>query len=323
MSNNTIASIEMDEHRFKKLSKKLQKKINEKSSADIKLNVIQESLSEALGFRNLHDLKGTDKAQPLVLSTDVSEEILKDLFFSSNIEENVEIAKIIFPFIYPEQDKYKERSDIFYTPFLILFRLFLNLLNENQNLSETLTSCENKNIFEIFLSKPNLNEDLKRDIQKYFSLRESNKKTLKYNPDAPQSPPYYNTDNEIAIWYKHDYQKVVSLINTMTKIRKDNILIYKRNWVVNSGVHEKWRYSDSIFKGDFYHKSWLHMNSYISITETLDYLSPNYDFRLSDLILYKINIISPDLEHHIDNLLKVIFDNYEKCLHISTKLEHI
>lgn len=319
MSNTNIPSIEMDEHRFKKLSKKLQKKINEKSSADIKLNVIQESLSEALGFRNLHDIQKNKTVSSLMES---SNDILKDLFFSSSIEENVDIAGIILPLINPIENKSKKQRDIFDAPYLILFRLALNLLKKNNDLSQTINSFKNMDIFKIFLSS----SDLKNDINKYFELRECSIQALKIDMTTfvPRSSLVHeDVIHKTVIYYNDDYQKVISLINMMTKIKSKNILIYKRNWIANSGSHEKWRYNECIFKGDFYHKSWLHMDSYIKITETLDYLNGNYAFRLSDLILYKINIISPDLDKHIDTLLKVVFDNYEKCLQISSNLEEI
>lgn len=261
MSNTNIPSIEMDEHRFKKLSKKLQKKINEKSSADIKLNVIQESLSEALGFRNLHDIQKNKTVSSLM---EPSNDILKDLFFSSSIEENVGIARIILPLIYPIENQ--KQRDVFDAPYLILFRLALNFLKKNNDLSKTINSFKNMDIFKIFLSSSDLKEDLKNDINKYFELREGSIKVLKMDMTTFVPLPslaYKDVIHKTIIYYNYDYQKVVSLINMMTKIRNNNILIYKRNWVINSSSHEKWRYNESIFKGDFYHKSWLHMNSYI------------------------------------------------------------
>lgn len=317
MSNNTIASIEMDEHRFKKLSKKLQKKINEKSSADIKLNVIQESLSEALGFRNLHDLKGTDKAQPLASS---SGNIFNELMFTDNVEDNFYICR----YMLHTHPKTKNENPYQMECFLALFEIF-HLCAYNKNIpSFSLNEMQDPSI-------------LKRIAGYDLNVFPVAEKILEYINVSGSPGDVYNSDEcfslilkdefkllEYRVKFKTLYHENYKLMLSFVKILKDfkenyNMAIYRKSWF-DAEHYIKPQPRGIIKSSEFYYKSWLHMTDYLNIISYLDYLQPKDTLTITGLILHDKRSISPELKFHISKFLDVILANYEQCAEVSKEL---
>lgn len=319
MSNTNIPSIEMDEHRFKKLSKKLQKKINEKSSADIKLNVIQESLSEALGFRNLHDLKGTDKSQPSASSNNIFDELM----FTDNMEDNFYICR----YMLHSHPNTKDNNPYQTECFLALFEIFYLF-------------AHNKNI-------PSFSLDELKDasILKRIASYDSNafpvaEKILKYVGVSGSPRDAYNSDECFSLILKGEfklleyrakfetrYHENYKLMLSFVKILKDfkdnyNMAIYKKSWFDTEG-YIKPQPHIFIKKSEFYYKSWLHMTDYLNIISYLDYLQPKDILTITGLILHAKYSISPELKSHISEFLEVILANYKQCAEVSKELVKI
>lgn len=314
MSNTNIPSIEMDEHRFKKLSKKLQKKINEKSSTDIKLNVIQESLSEALGFRNLHDLKGTDKAQP---SASSSNNIFDELMFSDNIEDSLYISRYIF--ILHPNIKSKDREDILA---LKLFNIFSFCSHNKKIPSFSLDQMKNPYILKTIATYNSSDFPVEEKILDYINTSNGDD----YNSD--KSFAYLMGDkSKVLEFYTHfitRYDRYYDAMISFIKILKDfkdnyDMAIYKKSWFDTEG-YTKPQPRNIIKCSEFYYKSWLHMSDYLNIIGYLDYLNTREALTITGLILHAKRSISPELKTNISKFLEVILANYKQCAEVSKEL---
>lgn len=313
MKNNTTTSIEMDGNRFKKLSKKLQKKINEKSSTDIKLNVIQESLSEALGFRNLNDFKNNDTvAQP-----SSSKNIFDDLMFSDNIEDSLYVSRYIF--ILHPKIKSDEREDLLA---LKLFNIF-SFCSHNKNIpSFSLEEMKDPYILKTIASYDSRDFPIKDKIIEYINTSNDDD----YHSD--ESFAYLMGKNskvlefytQFITRYDRYYDAMLSFIEILKDFKDNyNMAIYKKSWFETDG-YIKPQPNRFIQKSEFYYKSWLHMTDYLNIISYLDYLQPKDILTITGLILHAKRSISPELKSHISKFLQVILANYKQCAEVSKEL---
>lgn len=317
MSNTNIPSIEMDEHRFKKLSKKLQKKINEKSSADIKLNVIQESLSEALGFRNLYDLKGTEKAQP---SASPSNNIFDELMFTNNMEDNFYICRYML-YTHP---KTKGENPYQTECFLALFEIFY-LCAHNKNIpSFFLDEMKDVSILKRIAAYDSHDFPVAKKISEYIRVSLSSRDT--YDLDLIFADIMEGNFQKLEFRFKlethynQNYKIMLHFIETLKDFKDNyNMAIYKKSWFDTEGYIQP---QPNIFikKSEFYYKSWLHMTDYINIISYLDYLQPKDILTITGLILHAKYSISPELKSHISKFLQVILANYKQCAEVSKEL---
>lgn len=317
MSNTNIPSIEMDEHRFKKLSKKLQKKINEKSSTDIKLNVIQESLSEALGFRNLHDLKGSEKNQSLASH---SNNIFDELMFTDNMEDNFYICRYMLQAHPKNKSENLSVAECTFT----LFEIFY-LCSHNKNIPTfSLDEMKDVSILKKIAAYDSFDFPVAEKILKYIRFSRTDRDV--YNLDEYFAHILEGKFKELEYrvkfetLYNQNYKRMLYFIETLKDFKDNyNMAIYKKSWF-ETERYTKPQPRNIIKCSEFYYKSWLHMSDYLNIIGYLDYLNSRETLTITGLILHAKRSISPELKTHIFNFLEVILANYKQCAEVSKEL---
>lgn len=312
MNSNNNLSIDLDIDKFKKISKRLQSKIYDKTEYNIKLNIIQESLSESLGFRNLNDLhnKINKKEEKISIST-------KSNYFSlsDDNKENIKIAKVLLEIFA------NKRFDTSSSALLLLNIILENpqYFNEQKSLIEHLKS-------NIFFE----NVILGSAIKNQSSLKSYKFSIGLYDIYGAMDGDISLPNNNSKSYYDHK-QACYELSLAFTffeKIKDNDIVIYKKNWLKILDLNSKFNYqepmyNDSIYTSQFYYKSWLHMESYLKLVTNLDYLSHSSSFKISDLLLHTADIISPSLKDSMNLLIFTLLENYNECIEVSEAFKNI
>lgn len=320
MNSNNNLSIELDMNKFKKISKKLQSKIYDKTEHNIKLSVIQEALSESLGFRNYNDFNNQNK-DTIEIKKDTETTCSSFLFFDGSINDNRKIAKVLSQNIDTESN---------YIPSSTL--LLLDVIIENYKFfdaySSALEECKNPSFltglfysfgFMQFNSSEKLELQNDQVIIKYLNSINYSPTQLIRSNDFSDEEASYLKEHSIA------YNGLIELLKVINMIKNNNITIYKRIWLAPHDFNNSRNvfYKRDIYQSPFYYKSWLHMDSFYKLIANLDYLSPFSSFKMSDLLLHTANIISPSLKDNMRQLISILIDNYEDCIEISNNLKDI
>lgn len=314
MNSTNNLSIELDMNKFKKISKKLQSKIYDKTAHDIKLSVIQEALSESMGFRNFNDFKNQNRN--IVLEKDNISNNHNFLFFNASIKDNRKIVRTLHRNISNEERYSIPASSV----------MLLEILIENHKYFETCDLCLEKikslPFLKAIADKSPVNN--KNVFKEYFEYAfERNSESF----DNHNTHPLFN-DIENTSQKRHDesYDGLIRFLKIVNMIKNNDIVVYKRTWLITSNLNVRYGdilYRDSIYKSHFYHKSWLHMESYSKLVANLDYLSPYSSFKMSDLLLHTANIIAPSLKDNMNQLISILINNYEDCIEISENFKYI
>ena len=324
MNSTNNSSIDLDINKFKKISKRLQSKIYDKTDYNIKLSIIQEALSESLGFRNFNDFKNQNNNTIEIKKEDISIDSAFS-FFEGDIKDNKKIFRVLNEIIphpsynpsstpllfdaiienYKFFDAYspalEECSDISFLNGLAYSFKFLKF-----NCSENL-ELQNEQIIREYLESINYSPaELTMRINDGQNIEELRARTLR--------------DHEKA------YKRIIEILKINNMIKNNNITIYKRSWLAFNDLNSHYSgnvfYKSDIYQNPFYYKSWLHMESFFKLAANLDYLTSS-SFKMSDLLLHTANIISPSLKENMHQLISILIDNYEKCIEISENFKDI
>lgn len=322
MNSMTNLSINVDINKFKKISKKLQSKIYDKTEHNIKLSVIQEALSESLGFRNYNDFNNQNK-DTIEIKKDTETTCSSFLFFDGSINDNRKIIKVLIQNI-DDESNYIPSSTLLLLDVIIenykFFDAYSPALEECKNLS-FLTGLAYSFGFIKFNSSEKLELQNEQVIIKYLKSINYSTTQLISNKDFPDEEELYLNEHNIA------YSGLIELLKFINMIKNNNITIYKRTWLsshdFNNQNSRNVFYKRDIYQSPFYYKSWLHMDSFYKLIANLDYLSPFSSFKMSDLLLHTANIISPSLKDNMRQLISILIDNYEDCIEISNNLKDI
>lgn len=326
MNSTNNLSIELDMNKFKKISKKLQSKIYDKTDHDIKLSIIQEALSESMGFRNFNDFKNQN-THIVIKKEDISSEGENFLFFNGSVKDNIKIIKTLYR-ITPRYDVQVNESIVekFRSSIPPSSIMLLEILIENHKYFSSCNLSFEKLRFlpflkSIFDNKVVENTDI---FKQYFEYAFKSEKVY-FNNETADLPQYcYEEDSQ----KRHDdsYNGLIRFLKIVNMIKNNDIVVYKRTWLITSNLNSRYGevlYRDDIYKSHFYHKSWLHMESYSKLIANLDYLSPSSSFRMSDLLLHTANIIAPSLKDNMNQLISILINNYEDCIEISENFKNI
>lgn len=314
MNSTTNLSIELDMNKFKKISKKLQSKIYDKTEHDIKLSIIQEALSESIGFRNFNDFKNQNTN--IALEKENISNNNNFLFFDASIKDNRKIVRTLHRNISNEERYSIPASSV----------MLLEILIENHKYFESCDFCLEKIKSLPFLKaiadkSPVNNTNVFKEYFEYAFERNSE------SFDNHNTHPLFN-DIENTSQKRHDesYDGLIHFLSILDMIKNNNIIIYKRSWLAFNDFNSQYSgtvfYKDDIYRSPFYYKSWLHMESFFKLTTNLDYLNSS-SFRMSDLLLHTANIISPSLKDNMRQLISILIDNYEDCIEISENFKDL
>ena len=314
MNSKTNLSIELDMNKFKKISKKLQSKIYDKTEHDIKLSIIQEALSESMGFRNFNDFKNQNTN--IALEKENISNNNNFLFFEASIKDNRKIIRTLHRNISHEERYSIPASSV----------MLLEILIENHKYFESCDFCLEKIKFLPFLKtivdkKVVDNTDIFKEYFEY-AFKSSNA----YFDGEISHSPFNDIENTSQKRHDEAYDGLIRFLSIIDMIKNNNIIIYKRSWLAFNDFNSQYSgtvfYKDDIYRSPFYYKSWLHMESFFKLTTNLDYLNSS-SFRMSDLLLHTANIISPSLKDNMRQLISILIDNYEDCIEISENFKDL
>lgn len=325
MNSTNNSSIDLDINKFKKISKRLQSKIYDKTDYNIKLSIIQEALSESLGFRNFNDFKNQNNNTIEIKKEDISIDSVFS-FFEGDIKDNKKIFRVLNEII-PHSGYNPPSTSLLFDAIIENYKFFdaySPALKECSNMS-FLTGLAYSFKFLKFNCSANLELQNEQIIREYLeSINYSPAElTMRINDGQNIEELRARTLRD----HEKTYKRIIEILKINNMIKNNNITIYKRTWLsshdFNNQNSRNVFYKRDIYQSPFYYKSWLHMDSFYKLIANLDYLSPFSSFKMSDLLLHTANIISPSLKDNMRQLISILIDNYEDCIEISNNFKDI
>lgn len=324
MSNEIRQKLSMDtKEKFLKVSKKLHK--NLKSNYDIKLSVIQEQLSQALGFRNFTELEKllsiNEQNKDVLLESDSSSKVILEKNnlekFLKNISSNA-LSNIVLPNSNNEFDIWKSRAIILVK---LVSSLYYQIKGEDKfkslelykslflfdNLLKIFANIKQKSDFDAILYVDN------KSIKVSFKYDDISMKSL--NEYLFSLPGFFifNQKQSVQVYEMHGFltMQILRGIVELNILEKD-ICLMSKSWL-----------DSEFFKKDKYYYN-LMAELYLEIMNSRDifskYKADDDNIYLSDVYYYYITRLDPFKKDDVYKKLRVLLDKIQMIREMSFRM---
>lgn len=308
---NKLELLHLNDERFKKVSKKLKFKLEEKTDSTFKISEIHEFLAESLGFRNFNDLSNILKNNKtdLGLIDNQIEPINNNKIFHNINHHNA--FKMIELFIKKDNNLNYDRSCSLLSDYIEY------LFWKNGSDKTELDTREIKNNLDLEkLTHSSRNENAPDHI------RENIKFYLETLPGF-HSPTLKQSATTID-FHRHITISIIQALNILQKVEENNFNIYNHQWIMENNINLPYiKYHNNIEFHELCNESWLKMPQYINFIRDYSFNKEITHITLLDFISYTSRIINPMKKIPLMELLSVIINNYDQAIKTSKTFDFL